>query len=67
MPKQQEPAPPGRVEVLAYAPGFEKARTDDDMAQVGGCRVLHLCGIGFSMITPERFEPFTTSPQLLEM
>jgi hypothetical protein len=30
----QEPTPPGKVEVLTYAPGFEKARTDADLAQL---------------------------------
>jgi hypothetical protein len=30
----QEPPPPGKVEVLAYAPGFDRARTDDDLVQL---------------------------------
>jgi hypothetical protein len=30
----QEPTPPGKVEVLTYAPGFDKARTDADLAQL---------------------------------
>lgn len=32
--QQQEPPPPGKVEVLTYAPGFEKARTDADLSQL---------------------------------
>ncbi|WIA24005.1 hypothetical protein OEZ85_013630 [Tetradesmus obliquus] len=32
--RQEEPTPPGKVEVLTYAPGFERARTDADLAQL---------------------------------
>eukprot|EP00878_Enallax_costatus_P026149 GHUV01028032.1.p1 GENE.GHUV01028032.1~~GHUV01028032.1.p1 ORF type:complete len:428 (+),score=17.12 GHUV01028032.1:329-1612(+) len=30
----QEPPPPGRVEVVPYAPGFEKAKTDAELTQL---------------------------------
>ncbi len=33
-PYLQQPSPPGKVEVVPYAPGYNKAKTDADLAQL---------------------------------